>query len=147
MDLSSVRHIFRAVATAVVPETTSLDARAWIELETVVSQAMARRSSGQQRQLVVFLRLLQTIPISRFGRPFTALSARQRVTFLESIERSRLLLVRRGFWAVRTLVFMGYYTRDDVAESIGYHRDAVGWIARGGTVSTVPLAPALWIEP
>jgi hypothetical protein len=131
----------------VVPETTSLGARAWIELETVVSQAMARRSSGQQRQLVVFLRLLQTLPISRFGRPFTTLSARQRVTFLESIERSRLLLVRRGFWAVRTLVFMGYYTRDDVAESIGYHRDAAGWIAHGGTVSTVPLAPALWIEP
>jgi hypothetical protein len=147
VDLSSVRHILRAVATAVVPEASALDARAWIELETVVSHAMARRSSGQRRQLIVFLRLLQTLPISRFGRPFTALSARQRVTFLESIERSRLLLVRRGVWAVRTLVFMGYYTRDDVAESIGYHRDAAGWVVRGGTLSTVPLTPALWIEP
>jgi gluconate 2-dehydrogenase subunit 3-like protein len=147
VDLSSVRHILRAVATAVVPETSSLDARAWMELEGVIVRAMARRSSGQQRQLVVYLRLLQTLPLSRFGRPFTALSARQRVTFLESIERSRLLLVRRGFWAVRTLIFMGYYTRDDVVESIGYHRDAARWMARGGTVSTVPLAPALWIEP
>ena len=147
MDLSSVRHILRAVATTVVPETSSVDARAWLELETVVSQAMARRSASQQRQLVVFLRLLQAVPLSRYGRPFTALSPRQRVAFLESIERSRLLLVRRGLWAVRTLVFMCYYTRDDVAESIGCHRDAGGWIARGGPVSTAPLAPALWIEP
>jgi hypothetical protein len=42
---------------------------------------------------------------------------------------------------------MGYYTRDDVAESIGYRPDPEGWEASGGTVATVPLAPTLWVEP
>ena len=42
---------------------------------------------------------------------------------------------------------MGYYTRDDVADAIGYHASPDGWTARGGTVATVPLAPTLWVEP
>ena len=99
------------------------------------------------RQLVVFLRLLQALPVARYGRPLSSLNARQRTKFLESVERSPVLLVRRGFWGVRTLVFMGYYTRDDVAQSIGYRASRDGWAARGGTISTVPLAPTLWVEP
>jgi hypothetical protein len=83
----------------------------------------------------------------RHGRRLTALNAQQRKLFLESIERSRLLLVRRGFWGVRTLIFMGYYTRDDVAASIGYRANKNGWSARGGTIASVPLAPTLWVEP
>jgi hypothetical protein len=55
--------------------------------------------------------------------------------------------VRRGFWAVRTLIFIGYYSRADVAESIGYHATAAGWAERGGRAATVPMAPVLWVEP
>ena len=65
---------------------------------------------------------------------------------LSRLERSRILLMRRGFWAIRTLIFLGYYTRGDVAESIGYGATAAGWEARGSTVATVPLAPMLWVE-
>lgn len=145
--LSSVRQILHAIATTVVPESSSLDDRAWREMDAVIDNALAARGSGVSRQLVVFLRLLQALPIARYGRPLTSLNARQRTAFLESVERSRLLLVRRGFWGVRTLVFMGYYTRDDVARSIGYRASPDGWAARGGTMSTVPLAPTLWVEP
>lgn len=147
MDLESVRHVLRAIATTLVPEAASLDPRAWAEVEGVIVGALSSRPARIQRQFVTFLRLLQTVPVVRYGRPFTALSERHRATFLTSVERSRLLLVRRWFWGLRTLVFMGYYTRDDVAESIGYRPDPEGWEARGGTVATVPLAPTLWVEP
>jgi hypothetical protein len=90
---------------------------------------------------------VQSLPVARFGKVFTSLNAERRTTFLESVERSRLLLVRRGFWGVRTLVFMAYYTRDDVTESLGYHPSADGWAAHGGTITTVPLSPQLWVEP
>lgn len=147
VTLSPVRHILRAVATAVVPESASLDERAWTEVDAVIDEALATRGSRVERQVVVFLRLLQLLSMVRNGRPLTALNATQRVSFLESVERSPLLLVRRGFWGVRTLIFMGYYTRDDVAASIGYRASAQGWTARGGTVASVPLAPTLWVEP
>jgi Gluconate 2-dehydrogenase subunit 3 len=147
MELEPVRHVLHAVATTVVPEAAALDDRAWAEVEAVIAGALSGRPARMQRQFVVFLRLLQAIPVARYGRPFTALSERQRTTFLRTVERSRVLLVRRGFWGLRTLVFMGYYTREDVAESIGYRGDPGGWAARGGTVATVPLAPTLWVEP
>lgn len=145
--LAPLRPILHAVATTVVPESSGLDARAWSEVEAVIDDALSKRDERVRRQIAVFLRLLQTFPLARYGRPLTALNSRQRTAFLESIERSRLALVRRGFWGLRTLIYMGYYTRDDVAAEIGYHASAGGWAARGGTSASVPLAPQIWIEP
>ena len=145
--LSRVRHILRAVATTVVPESASLDERAWTELEAVVSRALADRDDRVRRQLVAFLRLIQVLPLTRHGKPFTRLSPMRRTALLESMERSPVTLIRRGIWGLRTLIFMGYYTRDDVAAAIGYRANAAGWAARGGTVATVPLAPTLSLEP
>ena len=145
--LSPVRHILRAVATAVVPESSSLDDRAWTEVDAMIEQAVAKRGPRVTRQLLLFLRLLELLPVARYGRTLTRLATHQRVAFLESIERSRLLLVRRGFWGLRTLIFMGYYTRDDVTASIGYRAHRDGWSARGGTAASVPLAPTVWVEP
>ena len=147
MDLAPVRSILRAIAATVVPETTSQDERAWLEMEAVIARVVSSRSPHIQKQIVTFLRLVQTLPVTRYGRRFTSLAPRQRTALLGSLERSWLLALRRGFWGVRSLIFMGYYTRRDVAESIGYRAAADGWAARGGTVSTIPLAPTLWVEP
>jgi hypothetical protein len=137
----------QAIATTVVPESSSLDRRAWLEVEAVIDGAIAQRDERVRRQLVTFVRLLQVLPLARYGRLFTALNARQRRAFLESIERSRLLPVRRGFWGLRTLIYMGYYTRDDVAASIGYRAHRDGWAARGGTGASVPLVAHVWVDP
>jgi len=147
VDLRPVRHVLHAIATTIVPETSSVESRAWLEMEAVVAGALSNRPARLQRQFIVFLRLLQALPLVRHGRTFTALSEHKRAAFLASVEHSKLLVVRRGFWGVRTLIFMGYYTREDVADAIGYCPSANGWAARGGTVATVPLAPALWVEP
>ena len=147
MTLAPVRHVLHAIATTVIPETASLDERTWTELDDVIERAVAQRGERIQRQIITFLRLVQSLPIARHGKPFTSLDSARRTTFLESLERSRLLLVRRGFWGVRTLVFMAYYTRDDVCESIGYSPNGDGWAAHGGTVTAIPLSPTLWIEP
>ena len=145
--LSPVRSVLRAIATTVVPESASLDERGWVELETVIEEALAKRGPRIQRQLLLFVRVLQLLPIARYGTRLTSLDARRRAEFLEGVERAKLLLVRRGFWGLRTLIFMGYYTREDVAASIGYRAHPDGWAARGGTIATVPLAPTLWVEP
>jgi len=146
VELAPVRHILRAIALTVVPDSTSFDEPAWSELESVVSTALSRRAPPVQRQLIAFLHLLQRLAIVRYGRPLTSLSARRRQAFLAWVERSRVRLVRRGFWRLRTLIFMGYYTRDDVARAIGYQASVRGWHARGGTAASVPLAPTLWVE-
>lgn len=128
--LEPVRPTFRAIAMSVVPELRSADPNEWSEIEAEIERALADRPPAMRRQLVSFVRLLDWWSRLRYGRRLTKLDAFKRTELLESFERHRLPLLRRGMWGLRTLVFLGYYTRADVAEFIGYgaHRD--GWSAR-----------------
>lgn len=130
MLLDPVRETFRAVAVTVVPEASSLDERAWTDAEALVERTLARRPAAMQRQLVLFLRAIENLPRLRWGRRFTALGARERTRFLSSLEHAPVLLLRRGFWGLRTLCFLGYYARPEAHAAVGYRADARGWEAR-----------------
>jgi hypothetical protein len=125
-----VRRTVRAVAATVVPDAARLTDPEWGEWERIVEQAVAMRPPAMRRQLGVFIRLVNLLPILRFGRPFTALDARRRERVLHWLEDNPLLLLRRGFWGVRTLVYMGYYARPDAMGEIGYRAALRGWEAR-----------------
>lgn len=128
MALSSP--VFRAVAACVVPEAVRLDAAQWDEMEAIVARAVAGRSRAVQRQLALFLTVLEWLPLLRYARRLSRLDPVRRATFLDRLQRAPLLLLRRGFWGVRTLVLMGYYGRRAAAREIGYRADARGWEAR-----------------
>ena len=131
--LAPVQATFRAVAETVVPEATSLSADRWRELQQVVESALASRPDAMRRQLVTLLRLIEYLPIPRHFRRFSRLAPVARVTVLRTLEWSRYSLLRRGFWGLRTLIFMGYYTRDDVQGALGYRAHVDGWSARRTT--------------
>ena len=128
MTLSSPA--FRAVATCVVPEASRLDAAQWDEMEAIVAGAIAARPRAVQRQLALFLILVEWFPLLRYGRRLSRLDPAGRTKFLDRLQRAPMLLLRRGFWGVRTLVLMGYYGRPAAAVEIGYRADAHGWEAR-----------------
>ena len=121
---------FRAVATCVVPEAARLEAAQWDEMEAIVARAIAARSRSVQRQLTVFLILLEWLPLLRYARRLSRLDSARRANFLDRLQRAPLLLLRRGLWGVRTLILMGYYGRPAAAKEIGYRADARGWEAR-----------------
>lgn len=147
MDLTHVRRILHAIATVVVPDVPALDDRAWTEIEAVIARALARRGDRGARPLLLFVRLVQILAVARYGRSFTALPAHHRRAVLERLERSSLLVLRREWRSVRTLIFMGYYTRPEVVVAMGHRASAEGWAARGGTAASVPFAPLLSVEP
>lgn len=122
--------VFRAVVTTIVPEAARLDGAQWAELETIVRRFLARRPAHSRRQLAVLLALLDWLPVLRYGRRLTALDPRRRARFLALVEDAPLLLVRRGFWGLRTLAFLGYYGRPEAAAAIGSRADPRGWDAR-----------------
>jgi len=128
--LTAVRPAFRAIATAIVPDVQRLDEPAWIELEAIVSEALALRPVRLQRQLLTFIRLVEWMPVVRFGRRFSRLDAERRTRVLESLQDAPVLLIRRGVWGLRTLILMGHYCRAAVQRDIGYRGDARGWGAR-----------------
>ena len=126
--LEPVRPAFRALARAIVPEAQDLDETGWRELEGVVEEALAKRPAGLRRQLLVFIRALDTLPRLRWGRPFRALDPERAGQFLRAVECSRFFLLRRGFWGLRTLVLMGYYTRPAAYDAVGYGARLRGWL-------------------
>ncbi len=128
--LEDLRSSFRAVAQTVVPEASRLDGAGWADLEGIVERALAARPAALRRQLRVLLRVLEWLPLLYYGRRFTSLDSADRYRFLNRIQASPLLLLRRGFWGLRTLILMGYYSRPAAAAEIGYRGDRRGWEAR-----------------
>ncbi len=128
--LGPVRPAFRALAGTIVPAAASLDEGQWGELEAIVEDYLSRRPAKLRRQLQLFVRVLQLLPLARYGKPFTALDAERRRRFLGAIQDAPVLLVRRGFWGLRTMVYLGYYNRAAAAAEIGYRAHVRGWEAR-----------------
>ncbi|HLU24296.1 MAG TPA: gluconate 2-dehydrogenase subunit 3 family protein [Longimicrobiales bacterium] len=128
--LPPLRAVFRAIARTVVPEAAALDGAAWDELERIVERALAARPPKLRRQLGLLIRMIDVLAVLRHGRRFAALDDGRRARLLGALQDSRLLLLRRGIWGLRTLVFMGYYARPAAAEAIGYRADPAGWEAR-----------------
>jgi hypothetical protein len=126
--LAPVRPLFRDLARTIVPECGELDEEEWAEVEAIVEDALAQRPAAIQRQLLVFIRLLNVLPAFRWLRTFRGLGADRRIHFLHAMETSRAFLLRRGFWGLRTLVYMGYYSRPDAYDAVGYEARLRGWL-------------------
>ena len=126
----SLRPTLRALAETVVPETAALEADGWASLDRIVSKAIADRPPRMRRQLALFMHAIEWLPLFRYGRPFSKLTPHRRQHFLKSLQDSPLLLIRRGFWGLRTLILMGYYTQARTIAAIGYRADPRGWSIR-----------------
>lgn len=137
--LARVRPVFRAAAEAILPAAGVLDEAGWAAVEKVVENALAQRPRKAQRQLILFLRVLNAYPLLRHRHRFHALPLEKRERILHNLERGRHILLRRGVWGVRTLVYMGYYTQPVHAANVGYRASARGWRAvRSSERETAP---------
>ena len=128
--LAPVRGCLRAMASTFVPEASDLDEASWLEFEAIVDAFLAARPEPVRRQVVLLVRALQLLPVLRYGRPFTKLDPARRLRFLAALQDAPLLLLRRGIWGLRSIVFMGYYGRAAADAAIGYRADRRGWEAR-----------------
>ncbi len=127
--LLPVRAVFRAVTVTVVPEAERLDERRWDELEALVDETLRERPPSLHRQLRLFLRAVQALPIVRYGRRFTSLDGARRARVLSDLENHPVERIRCGFWGLRTLAFLGYYGRPEAGGALGYAADPRGWEA------------------
>ena len=125
-----MRPTLRAIAETVVPATSDLEADGWASLDRIVTNAIAARPPRMRRQLALFMHVIEWLPLLRYGRPFSKLNPHRRHRFLESLQDSPFLLIRRGFWGLRTLIQMGYYTQASTLAVIGYRADPRGWSIR-----------------
>lgn len=139
--LAPVRTAFRDLAEGLLPETSALDDAGWRRAEEIVEEALAGRPASVRRQIRLFIRVANLLPVLRYGRPLGRLSQERRTGFLLRLQNTPVLALRRGVWGLRTLVFMGYYAQEPVREAIGYRARAEGWAARGGSPGGAAAPP------
>jgi hypothetical protein len=113
-----------------IPETASAEPAAWDRLEATVAQTLSQRPPRLRRQIITFIRLLDIMSWAHHRARLAALDPERRTALLESLASSRILLMRRGIWGLRTLVQMGWYTQPEVQQQIGYRASPAGWEAR-----------------
>jgi hypothetical protein len=137
-ELATVGPVFRAVVETVAPRARSFDPEAWRRAEALVGRLVAARPAAVRRQLVLFLRVLDLLPLPRWGHRFRNLSPERRLVVLRRLERAPLLAVRRGVWGVRTLAWAAVYGQGPVQEAVGYRPSPAGWSARPDAVAAAP---------
>lgn len=145
--LASVRPVFRSVTATVVPRARELAEEEWQRLEAVVEDALSARPPALRRQLRLLLRALEWGPVLRWGRPFTSLSQGARRRVLGILQDAPLLVLRRGFWGLRTLAFMGFYGREEARRSIGYRAHLRGRRGRDQPVAGQGRGELLEVTP
>lgn len=129
MPLNPDPVIFRAVVSTIVPEAAVLDELGWRDVLQVIESLLRDRPESLKRQIRIFLRAIEWLPVVRYGRPFTRLDPNIRARVLAHLENDRIQKVRVGFWGLRTLVLAGYYGRPQAAQAIGYAAGPRGWEA------------------
>ncbi len=127
--LAPVRTVFRAVVVTVVPAAKELDEACWLALEAQVEDVLELRPPALRRQLQLFLRAIEWLPVVRYGHTFAGLPDEQRSRVLRYLQDHPVERIRCGFWGLRTLAFLGYYGRPEGAHAIGYRPDPRGWEA------------------
>ncbi|MFH1765106.1 MAG: hypothetical protein ABIF09_13040 [Gemmatimonadota bacterium] len=125
--LSSLQDPLRAIGSVVLPSPGALDEEGWAEAVRIIEGALVSKPPGIKRQIRLFLRLVNILPVLSTGRTLVGLPVDRRAAFLGRLHRSPLTPLRRGLWGIRTLLFMGYYNQDRIREDIGYGAAPWGW--------------------
>jgi len=111
---------FMVVAETITPEVAALDPDGRARMEAIVDTALLDRDQTMRSQFGTFLSVIRMVPVLRYGRSFDRLDADQRDAVLRWFQDCPISLLRKGFWGLKVLVFMGYYGQEENWSSVGY---------------------------
>ena len=117
---SEKAEFLQVLAARIVPETTDLDASGLRRFFEIIDGALLDRPDSVRRQFGIFLGVLRWAPAARFGRPFERLKVESQDAVLRWFEDCPVGLLRKGFWGLKAMVFMGYYGQPETNELVGY---------------------------
>ena len=81
---------------------------------------LTNRREEIRKKFTLFLKVIRILGFLKTGRAFERLAPEKRARLLRSFEYSRLSLFRRGFWGLRSLVMLAFYTDARNAKKIGF---------------------------
>ncbi|MBI4052333.1 MAG: hypothetical protein HY400_07485 [Elusimicrobia bacterium] len=125
--LSEKRRAFLWVlASRIVPEAKDLDAQARERFFNLIENALSSKPDSIKRQIALFLFVLKWFPALRYGGSLDRLPPKNQDSALMWFQEAPVALIRKGFWGIKTLIFMGYYGRPEVGEGVHYRPSKKG---------------------
>ena len=110
----------QVLAARIVPETTELDAAGLGRFFGIVDEALQDRPVSVRRQFGIFLGVLRWVPLARYGSPLDKLQTERQDAVLRWFEDCPVSILRKGFWGLKAMIFMGYYGQPETNEIVGY---------------------------
>jgi len=133
------RSFIVALARRIVPATAQLDAAGEAKFLQIIEAAIASRPVMVQRQIGLFLSVLRWLPVLRLAGALDKLPPARQDEVLRWFQEAPVPLVRKGFWGLKVLIYMGYYSRPELLAMIRYtpsrHGNQVLHAARAGAGS------------
>lgn len=119
----------RPIMETFVPSIKELDQEGLHRVLDRIDEKLLEQPQALRRQLKIFVRALNLLPIPLYGKPFKRLLPEKQTLFLEKIQYSPVKILRVGLWGLRTLVYLGYYGDPEIQGQLGYNPDISGWEA------------------
>ena len=110
----------QVLAFRIVPEVSELDGHGKGRFFSIIDDTLQDRGEGVRRQFGVFLGVLRWASLFRYGSPLEKLSPARQDAVLNWFENCPVSLLRKGFWGLKAMVFMGYYGQPETNELVGY---------------------------
>jgi hypothetical protein len=110
----------QVLAIRIVPETADLDAAGLGRFFGIIDGALQDRPASVRRQFATFLGVLRWAPLVRFGGPFDKLRADRQDAVLLWFQDCPVGILRKGFWGLKAMIFMGYYGQPETNRLVGY---------------------------
>jgi hypothetical protein len=85
-----------------------------------VRRTLGARPKSLQRQFALFLAVVRWLPALRFGAPIESLAPEKQDAALRWFQNAPISLLRKGFWGLKTIVYLGYYGQPGVAARLGW---------------------------
>ena len=114
------------VAESVTPEIVSLDSGGRARMAAIIDAALMDCDAITRTQFGTFLTVIRLAPVLRFGRAFDRLDGDRKNAVLRWFQDCPVSILRKGFWGLKVLVFMGYYGQEETWSEIGYAPDFDG---------------------
>jgi hypothetical protein len=108
------------LAQRIVPETGDLDEDGRRRFFDIVDGALLDRPEKVRGQFATFLGVIRSAPLIRYGKSFEKLPVDRQDAVLRWFEDCPVGLLRKGFWGLKAMVFMGYYGQPETNERVGY---------------------------
>jgi hypothetical protein len=110
----------QVLAARIVPETTELDAAGLGRFFGIIDGALQDRPSSVRQQFATFLGVLRWAPLVRYGSSLDKLRAERQDAVLRWFEDCPVGLLRKGFWGLKAMIYMGYYGQPETNRLVGY---------------------------